>query len=75
YKPNIKKILPFVLVPIIVTLEENGNRLNDNQIPLVSIYKLNSFLQEYEKYLSYYKTIIISREIDFYGSKSLRNFI
>jgi hypothetical protein len=58
---NIKKHLPFILLPIMVSIEDNGNRLNENQIPLVSISKFNAFLQEFFKYLDYYKTIKISR--------------
>lgn len=55
--PNLKNFLPFNLIPIMVTLEDNFNKLNDNQVPLVSIYYLNSFLQELERYLQYYKIV------------------
>jgi hypothetical protein len=58
--PNLKNYLPFNLIPIMVTLEDNFNKLNDNQVPLVSIYHLNAFLQELEKYLQYYKIIKIN---------------
>ena len=58
---NIKKNLPFKLLPIMVTIEDNAKRMNENQIPIVSISKFNTFLQEYFKYLDYYKTIEISR--------------
>jgi hypothetical protein len=57
--PVIRNFLPFRLLPIMVTLEDNFNKLNDNQVPLVSIYHLNSFLQELERYLQYYKIIKI----------------
>lgn len=60
-RPNIKKKLPFILIPMMVTLEDNSSRMNDNQVPLVSIYRLNAFLQEYTKYLDYYKTIEIKK--------------
>lgn len=60
---NLKKDFPFVLIPIIVTLEDNSNKINDNQIPLVSIYKFNSFLQELPKNLKYFKTIKIEHVI------------
>ena len=60
-KFNVKKYLPFKLMPIIVTIEENSCRLNENQIPLISISKLNGFLQELYKYLEYYKTIEINK--------------
>ena len=57
--PNLKNALPFRLIPLMVTLEDNSNRLNDNQIPLVSIYYLNSFLQEFEKNSQFFKKIKI----------------
>ncbi len=57
--PNLKNYLPFNLIPIMVTLEDNFNKLNDNQVPLVSIYYFNTFLQELHKYLQYYKIIKI----------------
>ncbi len=57
--PDVSNRLPFRLLPIMVTLEDNFNKLNDNQVPLVSIYYLNSFLQELERYLHYYKMIKI----------------
>lgn len=37
---------PISIVPFIVSLEENSSRFNNQDVPLVSIYKLNSFLQE-----------------------------
>ncbi|MHA1986650.1 MAG: hypothetical protein ACW98D_08435 [Promethearchaeota archaeon] len=55
-EPSLKKHLPFILIPIIVTLEDNSNKLNDNQVPLVSIYELNAFLYELPKNLQYFKT-------------------
>jgi len=54
-KTNLKKRLPFILIPLIVTLENNSFRINNNQIPLVSIYEINSFLQELQKNLQYFK--------------------
>ena len=57
--PNLKKYLPFNLIPFMVTLEDNFNKLNDNQVPLVSIYHFNTFLQELHNYLQYYKIIKI----------------
>jgi hypothetical protein len=59
-KINKKKRLPFILVPMMVTLEDNSIKINDNQIPLVSIYELNSFLQELYTNLIYFKTIEIN---------------
>ncbi len=58
-EPNLKKHLPFVLIPIIVTIEDNSIKLNDNQVPLVSIYELNAFLHELPNNLHYFKTIQI----------------
>ena len=58
---KLKHYLPFTLIPIIVTLEDNAYKLNDNQVPLVSIYFLNAFLQELEIYSHYYKAIMIRK--------------
>ncbi|MFX1256803.1 MAG: NERD domain-containing protein [Promethearchaeota archaeon] len=58
---NIKKRFPFKLIPIIVTLEDNFIKLNNNQIPIVSINIFNDFLQEYQIYSSYYNTIEIKK--------------
>lgn len=58
---NLKNYLPFKLIPIMVTLEDNGNKLNDNQVPLVSIYFLNAFLQEVNFIPQFYKTIMIKK--------------
>jgi len=62
-EPNLKKHLPFILIPIMVTLEDNSSKLNDNQVPLVSIYELNAFLYELPNNLHYFKTIQIDRVI------------
>ncbi|MBD3198180.1 MAG: hypothetical protein GF317_24230 [Candidatus Lokiarchaeota archaeon] len=59
-KVNLKKMLPLNLIPLMVTLEENRLRINDNQIPLVSIYKFNSFLQELELNLQNFNIIKIN---------------
>lgn len=58
---NMKKCLPFTLIPIIVTLENNTIKLNEKQIPLVSIYEFNAFLQELPINLYYFKTIQIRK--------------
>ncbi|UCD02290.1 MAG: hypothetical protein JSV23_04560 [Promethearchaeota archaeon] len=60
-KLNLKKRLPFVLIPMIVSLEDNSIKINNNQIPLVSIYELNSFLQELQNNFNYFKTIQINK--------------
>ena len=54
---NLKKHLPLILIPFMVTLEDNNIKLNDNQVPLVSIYELNAFLHELPNNLHYFKTI------------------
>ena len=58
---SVKKYLPFILIPIMVTIENNSIKINDNQIPLVSIYEFNSFLQELPNNLPYFKTIQINK--------------
>ncbi|MFW9879703.1 MAG: hypothetical protein ACFFG0_42050 [Candidatus Thorarchaeota archaeon] len=58
---NIKRHLPLILIPVMVTLEDNSIKLNENQIPLVSIYKFNAFLQELPKNLHYFKSIQINK--------------
>ncbi len=58
---SIEKRFPFVLVPVMVSLEQNHIKFNENNIPLVSIYQLNSFLQELTTNLSYFKTIKINK--------------
>ncbi len=60
-KTNLKKRLPFILIALMVTLEDNSFRINNNQIPLVSIYEMNSFLQELQKNLHYFNTIQINK--------------
>ena len=62
-EPNIKKRLPFTLIPIMVTLEDNSIKLNENQIPLVSIYEFNAFLQEFPNNLHYFKSIQIGKVV------------
>ncbi|MFO7795730.1 MAG: hypothetical protein ACQERB_03150 [Promethearchaeati archaeon] len=58
---DIKNQLPLTFIPIMVTLEESNIKLNHNKVPLVSIYKLNSFLQELNENLYYFNTIIIDK--------------
>ncbi|MFX1572548.1 MAG: NERD domain-containing protein [Promethearchaeota archaeon] len=57
----IKNYLPFILIPLMVTIEDNHIKLNDNQVPLVSIYEFNSFLQELPYNLRYFKTVQINK--------------
>jgi len=59
FKQDVRKRLPLLLIPMMVTLEESFNRINDHSIPIVSIYKLGSFLREFELYLEVFKSIEI----------------
>ncbi|MFW9785680.1 MAG: hypothetical protein ACFFFB_25580, partial [Candidatus Heimdallarchaeota archaeon] len=65
-----KKRLPFILIPMMVTLEDSSIKINNNQIPIVSIYELNSFLQELYNNTIYFKTITINH---IFVQKSLIN--
>ena len=56
-----RKRVPFILVPLMVTIEENYIRMNDNHVPLVSISSFNSFLQELPLNLEYFKTVKINK--------------
>ncbi|MFX1363913.1 MAG: hypothetical protein ACFFCE_13965 [Promethearchaeota archaeon] len=58
---NLRRQLPFILIPLMLTLENNSFRINENQIPLVSIYEMNSFLQELQNNISYFYTIKINK--------------
>lgn len=62
-KFNLKKRLPFIIIPIMTTLEDNSIKINTNQIPLVSIYELNSFLQELQNNLKYFRIVKINKII------------
>ena len=57
---NLRKNLPLLLIPLMVTVEDNSIKINTNQIPLVSIYELNAFLQELHNNLNYFKIIKIN---------------
>ncbi|TFF98172.1 MAG: hypothetical protein EU547_02260 [Promethearchaeota archaeon] len=66
FKKLFEKSFPLKLIPIMVTLEDNYVRLNQKQIPFVSIHQLTSFLSELEienKKSLYYKCITISKNI------------
>ena len=58
---NHKKKLPLVLIPMMLTLEDNGTKMNENQIPLVSIYHFNAFINELYFNIKSFKTIKINR--------------
>jgi len=55
---DIKKICEkMILIPFMVSLEQNFIKLNENSVPIVSIYQLNSFLQELFRNKNYFKTV------------------
>ncbi|MFX1478875.1 MAG: hypothetical protein ACFFCI_12155 [Promethearchaeota archaeon] len=57
---DLKRHLPFTIIPMMVTLEDNSIKLSENQMPLVSIYEFNSFLHELPKNLQYFKTVQVN---------------
>ncbi|TFG25693.1 MAG: hypothetical protein EU529_00335 [Promethearchaeota archaeon] len=59
--PRIRSYLPLKLIPIIVSIEDNGIKINDKQVPLVSITNFNAFLNEFQNYLHYYKVVEIKK--------------
>ena len=52
---------PFLLIPLMVTLESNWIKINDNSVPIVSIYQLNSFLEELQDNLYYFKIVKVNK--------------
>ncbi|MHA1914141.1 MAG: NERD domain-containing protein [Promethearchaeota archaeon] len=58
---DLKKRLPFNLIPMMVTLEDNSIKLNENHVPLVSIYELNAYLQELPKNMQLFKLVKVSK--------------
>ncbi len=58
---DVRRRLPFTLIPIMVTLETNWIKINENSVPLVGIYNLNSFLCEMSVNLPHFKTVKISK--------------
>ena len=58
---NVKKILPLILVPIMVTLEANWIKINQDSVPLVGVYQFNSFLQELRENIEYFKTVKVDK--------------
>lgn len=58
---RIKKHLPLSLIPMMVSIEDNWIRINENKVPLVSIAKFNSFLQEFENMRSNYNEVIVNK--------------
>jgi hypothetical protein len=60
-KSNLKIRMPIIIIPLMVTLEENWIKISENFVPLVSIYRFNSFLQELRKNLSYFRSFEINK--------------
>ena len=59
----LEKNLPFKMFPIMVTLEDNNIRLNEKQVPLVSIHQLNCFLNDLPNNLNYYRHVSITDKV------------
>jgi hypothetical protein len=59
-KTNVKKRLPIILIPVMVTLELNWIKINENSVPLVCVQNFNSFLQELGINLEYFRTIKVA---------------
>jgi len=53
--------LPLLLIPLMVTLESNWIKINENSVPIVSIHHFNSFLQELHQNLYYFKIIKVHK--------------
>ena len=53
-----------ILFPFMVSLENNFIKLNENDVPFVSIYQLNSFLQELPLIMAHFNTIEIPININ-----------
>ena len=51
---KIKSLLPFKLIPVVVTLNENKCKLSYGQVPIVSIFELNTFIQELSFNMNYF---------------------
>ena len=58
---NYKIKLPLIMIPMMITLEDNASLLNDDNVPIVSIYHLNAFLQELLYNIDKFKTIKIDK--------------
>jgi len=53
--------LPFILIPLMVTLEDSSIKISEKSIPLVGIYYFNSFIQELRENLQYFKTLKVKK--------------
>jgi hypothetical protein len=56
---KLNRSFPLYIIPFMVTLEDNAMKVNENRIPLVSIQRINAFLNELVTNLErfYYLTI------------------
>ena len=58
---KLQSILPFILIPVMVTLEDSSIKISEKSIPLVGIYHFNSFLQELRENLRYFNTLKVKK--------------
>ena len=59
-----QKFEKIIIIPFMVSLENNFIKLNENNVPIVSIYQLNSFLQELPLIISHFNIIEIDYNIN-----------
>ena len=52
---------PLSLIPVMVTLESNWIKINENSVPMVSIHRFNSFLQELHNNLYYFRIVKVKK--------------
>ena len=52
---------PLLLIPVMVTLESNWIKINENSVPIVSIHRFNSFLQELHENLYYFNIVKVNK--------------
>lgn len=62
-KQQIESLFPLRLIPLMVTLEENPIKVNRQNTPLVSIYRLNAFLNELMINIKRFRHLIIEKLI------------
>jgi hypothetical protein len=68
---NFQKYLPLTLIPMMVTLEDNSIKLNENEVPLVSIFELNAYLHELPNIMHFFKSIKVTK---LYTQKKIDGF-
>jgi hypothetical protein len=52
---------PILIIPLMVTLESNWMKINENSVPIVSIHRFNAFLQELNENLYYFKIVKVNK--------------